>query len=256
MAKPLNLEEQEQLDEIKHFWKNYGNLITWALIVVFGAIAAWNGWQYWQRSQAAQASALYEEVERAATGGDMTRLERAFTDMKDKFGRTTYAHQAGLLAAKTFAEKGNVDAAKSALLWVADKASDEGYQASARLRLAAVLAEAKAYDDALKQLAGDFPAQFAGLVADRRADIYNLQGKKAEAKVEYLKAWRALDERGEYRRLVEVKLTALGVDPKAVTTPATPATAATSPMAATAASATAAPSAATAATAASAGAKP
>ena len=253
MAKPLNLEEQEQLDEIKHFWKNYGNLITWALIVVFGAIAAWNGWQYWQRSQAAQASALYEEVERAATGGDMTRLERAFTDMKDKFGRTTYAHQAGLLAAKTFAEKGNVDAAKSALLWVADKASDEGYQASARLRLAAVLAEAKAYDDALKQLAGDFPAQFAGLVADRRADIYNLQGKKAEAKVEYLKAWRALDERGEYRRLVEVKLTALGVDPKAVTTPATPATAATSPMAATAASATAAPSAASAA---SAGAKP
>ena len=256
MAKPLNLEEQEQLDEIKHFWKNYGNLITWALIVVFGAIAAWNGWQYWQRSQAAQASALYEEVERAATGGDMTRLERAFTDMKDKFGRTTYAHQAGLLAAKTFAEKGNVDAAKSALLWVADKASDEGYQASARLRLAALLAEAKAYDDALKQLAGDFPAQFAGLVADRRADIYNLQGKKAEAKVEYLKAWRALDERGEYRRLVEVKLTALGVDPKAVTTPATPATAATSPVAATAASATAAPSAATAASAASAGAKP
>ena len=254
MAKPLNLEEQEQLDEIKHFWKNYGNLITWALIVVFGAIAAWNGWQYWQRSQAAQASALYEEVERAATGGDMTRLERAFTDMKDKFGRTTYAHQAGLLAAKTFAEKGNVDAAKSALLWVADKASDEGYQASARLRLAAVLAEAKAYDDALKQLAGDFPAQFAGLVADRRADIYNLQGKKAEAKVEYLKAWRALDERGEYRRLVEVKLTALGVDPKAVTTPATPATAATSPVAATAASAKAAPP--PPATAASAGAKP
>ena len=259
MAKPLNLEEQEQLDEIKHFWKNYGNLITWALIVVFGAIAAWNGWQYWQRSQAAQASALYEEVERAATGGDMTRLERAFTDMKDKFGRTTYAHQAGLLAAKTFAEKGNVDAAKSALLWVADKASDEGYQASARLRLAALLAEAKAYDDALKQLAGDFPAQFAGLVADRRADIYNLQGKKAEAKVEYLKAWRALDERGEYRRLVEVKLTALGVDPKAVTTPATAATAATaatSPMAAPAASATAPPSASTAASAASAGAKP
>ncbi|MCY7319164.1 MAG: tetratricopeptide repeat protein, partial [Ramlibacter sp.] len=64
--------------------------------------------------------------------------------------------------------------------------------------------------------------------------IYNLQGKKAEAKAEYLKAWRALDERGEYRRLVEVKLTALGVDPKAI---ATPSTAATSPLAAAAASA-------------------
>ncbi len=241
MAKPLDLEEQEQLDEIKHFWKNYGNLITWALIVVFGAIAAWNGWQYWQRSQAAQASALYEEVERAATGGDMTRLERSFTDMKDKFGRTTYAHQAGMLAAKTFADKGNVEAAKSALLWVADKAADEGYRASARLRLSALLAEGKAYDEALKQLTADFPVQFDGLVADRRADIYNLQGKKAEAKAEYLKAWRALDERGEYRRLVEVKLTALGVDPKAVATPSTAAPPSASPVAATAASAGAKP---------------
>ena len=215
MAKPLDLEEQEQLDEIKHFWKNYGNLISWTLIAVFGAIAAWNGWQYWQRTQAAQASAMYEEVERAATAADMTRVERAFTDVKDKFGGTTYAHQAGLLAAKAFADKGNVEAAKAALVWVADKSSDEGYRATAHLRLAGILADGKAYDDALKQLAGDFPAEFEGLVADRRGDIDSLQGKKAQAKAEYLKAWRALDERAEYRRLVEVKLTALGVDPKA-----------------------------------------
>ena len=212
MAKPLDLEEQEQLDELKHFWKSYGNLITWALIVVFGAIAAWNGWQYWQRTQAAQASAMYEEVERASAAGETQRVERAFNDVKDKFGRTTYAHQAGLLAAKTFAEKGNIDAAKAALAWVADKSPDEGYQATARLRLAGLLAEGKAYDDALKQLSAGFPPEFEALFADRRGDIYNLQGKKAEARTEYLKAWRALDEHAEYRRLIEVKLTALGVD--------------------------------------------
>lgn len=214
MAKHLDLEEQEQLAELKHFWSRYGNLITWALIAVFGAYAAWNGWQYWQRTQAAQSSALYEEVERAASGGDMTRLERAFTDMKDKFGGTTYAHQAGLLASKAFAEKGNTDAARAALVWVADKASDEGYQAVARLRLAGLLAEAKSWDEALKQLAGEFPAEFQPLVADRRGDIYSLQGKKAEAKAEYTKAWRGLGERAEYRRLVEVKLNAMGVDPR------------------------------------------
>ena len=104
MAKPLDLEEQEQLDELKHFWKNYGNLITWALIVVFGAIAAWNGWHYWQRSQAAQAAAMNDEVERAVAGDDVAKVERAFNDMKDKYGRTTYAHQAGLRAAKVFAD--------------------------------------------------------------------------------------------------------------------------------------------------------
>jgi predicted negative regulator of RcsB-dependent stress response len=224
MAKQLDLEEQEQLAEIKHFWNEYGNLITWAMIVVFGSIAAWNGWQYWQRTQAAQAAAMYDEVERAAQAGDTARVERAFSDMKDKFGRTTYAQQAGLLTAAMMVDKGNADAAKTALGWVADRASDEGYQAVARLRLAGVLMEAKAYDEALKQLSADFPREFAPLVADRRGDVYNLQGKKAEAKAEYEKAYKAFDDRAEYRRLVEVKLSALGVDPKQLGAPAAPAT--------------------------------
>jgi predicted negative regulator of RcsB-dependent stress response len=226
MAKHLDLEEQEQLAEIKHFWNEYGNLITWVLIAVFGSIAAYNGWQYWQRTQGLQAGALYDEVERAAQAGDAARVEQAFADMKDKFARTTYAQQAGLLAAKVMVDKGNKDGAKAALAWVADKASDEGYQAVARLRLASVLIEAKAYDDALKQLAGDMPKEFEPLAADRRGDIYSLQGKKIEAKAEYSKAFKGLDERSEYRRLVEVKLSALGVDPQQLVTPASPAAAA------------------------------
>ena len=52
MATHLDLEEQEQLDQVKHFWKRYGNLITWVLIVVMGSFAAWNGWNWWQRDQA------------------------------------------------------------------------------------------------------------------------------------------------------------------------------------------------------------
>src|SRR3569623_810757 len=145
MAKHHDLEEQEQLAEIKHFWNEYGNLITWVVIAVFGAIAAWNGWQYWERTQSGQAAAMYDEVERAAQAGATTRVERAFADMKDKFGRTTYAQQAGLLAAKAMDDKGNVEGAKAARAWVADKASDEGYQAVARLRLAGILVQAKAY---------------------------------------------------------------------------------------------------------------
>jgi predicted negative regulator of RcsB-dependent stress response len=215
MARHLDLEEQEQLDQLKHFWNQYGNLITWVLIVVFGGIAGWNGWQYWQRTQSVQASALYDEVERAAQAGDTARVERAFSDIKDRYGRTVYAQQAGLLAAKVLVDKGNVDAAKGALAWVAETSSDEGHKATARLRLAGVLAQAKAYDEALKHVSGEFPKAFEGLAADRRGDIHALQGKKAEAKAEYLKAWQAMDPRAEYRRMVEVKLNAMGVDPQA-----------------------------------------
>ena len=214
MARHLDLEEQEQLDQLKHFWKQYGNLITWALILVLGAFAAWNGWQYWQRQQSAQASALYDEVERAAEAGDLARVERAFSDMRERFAGTLFTQQAGLLAAKALTEKGKPDAGKAALSWVAEQASDDGYRALARLRLAGVLVEAKAYDDALKQLSAKLPAQFEALAADRRGDIYNLQDKKAEAKAEYTKAWQGFAADTDYRALVEVKLTALGVDVK------------------------------------------
>lgn len=219
MARHLDLEEQEQLDELKHFWNQWGNLITWFLIAVFGSYAAWNGWQYWQRQQAVEASVLYDEVERAVAGGDAARVEQAYKDIRDKYGRTTYAQQAALLAAGTLARQGKADAARDALRWVAEDASDEGYQAIARLRLAAMLVENKAYDDALKQLS-DLPAEFAALAADRRGDIYNLQGKKDEAKAEYTKAWQGLGGDSDYRALVEVKLTALGVDVQALKAPA------------------------------------
>ena len=81
MANQLDLEEQEQLDQLKHFWKQYGNLITWALIVALGAYAAWNGYQYWQRNQASQAAAMFDEVERVSKLGDISKVERAFGDM-------------------------------------------------------------------------------------------------------------------------------------------------------------------------------
>ncbi len=215
MAKHLDLEEQEQLDQLKHFWNRYGNAITWLLILVLTGFAGWNGWQYWQRSQSAQASALYDEVDRAAKAGDTERLERAFGDIKDKYASTLYAQQAALLTAKVLQDKGNADAAKAALAWVADKASDPGYQSLARLRLAGIALDGKAYDDALKQLEGSFPGEFAALAADRRGDVFMAQDKKAEALAEYRKAYAGLDTRVEYRRMVEVKLNALGVDPTA-----------------------------------------
>ena len=213
MANHLDLEEQEQLDEIKHFWKQYGNVITWVLIVVLGAYAAWNGYQYWQRSQAAQAAAMFDEIEKVAREGDAEKLSRAFSEMKDRFASTSYAQQAGLLVAKSLYESGKLDDAKATLTWVAEKSADAGYASVGRLRLAGVLMDAKAYDEALKALDAGVAEEFAALRADRRGDIYLAQGKKPEAKAQYLKAFKAFDERTDYRRLVLVKLNSLGVDP-------------------------------------------
>jgi len=229
MATHLDLEEQEQLDQLKHFWNTYGTLITWVVLLAAGAFLAWNGWQYFQRNKAAQAAALYDEVERSTQSGDVERIQRVLGDMKERFATTTYAQQAGLLVAKTLYEKGNAEGSRAALGWVAQNAIDPGYQVIAKLRLSAELLDSKSFDEALKQLDGKVPAEFEPLVADRKGDIYLAQGKRDEAQLEYRKAWTGLGAASDYRRLIEIKLNAVGVDPKSLApvvtvTPAAPKT--------------------------------
>lgn len=215
MANQLDLQEQEQLDELKAFWKQWGNLITWVLTAVLLAFAGWNGWNWYQRDQAVKASGLFEALDRAAQEGDVQKTGRAFDDLKDRYPRTEFAGQGGLLAAKLQFEKGQADRARANLQWVADNASDDDYRSLARLRLSGLMLEAKQYDDALKQLDAAKSAAFAALVADRRGDILLAQGKRDEAKAAYTAAYKSMDERMSYRQLVDAKLMALGAAPAA-----------------------------------------
>ena len=215
MATNLDLQEQEQLDAIKAFWKQYGNLITWLLILLLGSYAAWTGWHWWQREQAQKAGAMYDELDRSAQAGDAERAGRIFADLKDRFGSTTQAAQGGLLAARVQYDKGQADAARASLIWVADQAADDEMRSLARLRLAGLMLEAKQFDDALKQLDGASAPAFEALVADRRGDVLMAMGKPAEARTAYERAWKSMDDKLEYRRLIDAKLTALGAAPAA-----------------------------------------
>ncbi len=215
MATHLDLEEQEQLETLKAFWKQHGNLVTWVLVIVLGGFAAWNGWNLYQRDQGAKAGAMFDEVDRAAQASDADVATRIFADMKARYPSAAFTQQAGLVAARVAAEKGKLDDARASLAWVADNASESEYRAIAKLRLAGLLLDAKKFDEALKQLDGIDSPEFAGLAADRRGDVFLTQGKSEEAKAAYLKAWSAMDEKLDYRRLVEAKLNVLGVQPAA-----------------------------------------
>jgi len=224
MATQLDLQEQEQLDALKAFWNKQGNLITWVLVLVLAAFAGWNGWQWYQRDQAQKAAAMFDELDRAAAAGDAERAGRVFADLRERYPRTAFAQQGGLLAARVQFEKGQGDAARATLNWVADNAIEDEMRTVARLRLAALQAEAKQHDDALKTLAAAPAPGFEALVDDRRGDILRAQGKTAEARAAYEAAYKAMGERVDYRRLIEAKLTALGAAPAAAASAASEAT--------------------------------
>lgn len=210
MAKHLDLEEQEQIDQLKHFWNTWGNLISAVVFVIAAGIAGWNAYQYWQTRQATQAAVLLDAIELAIRSGDTSRQEQAFADLRGGHAATQQAAQAGLLVAKTLMDAGKTDAAKDALSWVAEHAKNEGFRALAAVRLAGVLMDQKELDGAWKILKKDFPQEFLGVVSDRRGDVLVLQGKHTDAVAEYRRAYEALDARAEYRKVIEVKLNSLG----------------------------------------------
>lgn len=215
MANPLDLEEQEQIAALRHFWNRWGGLISWALIVVLAALTAWNGWQLWQRHKAQAASRLFDEISAAVQAEDMARVERVLSDMQARSGGTTYGAYGGLLAARALEAASRPEQAQAALAWVSGSAPNDGQKALARLRLAAMQLDAKAYDAALGTLEAAFPPQFAALAADRRGDVLLQQGKREDAVREYGRAYQGLAASGDgYRRMVGIKLNALGVDPQ------------------------------------------
>jgi predicted negative regulator of RcsB-dependent stress response len=204
-----DLEEQEQIDILKAWWARHGNLVTWLLTAILAAYAAWAGWNYYQRSQSAHAGQLYVELQKAIETKDNAKVQRAATDMTDKFGRTAYAEMAALAAAKSAYDANDMREAKARLQWVIDKGSEE-YKAIAKIRLAGILLDEKAYDEGVKLLSGEFPAQFAGVVADRKGDILVAQNKLDDARSAYRTALDKMDQKNPARQLIQVKLDAIG----------------------------------------------
>jgi len=204
-----DLEEQEQIDSLKAFWTKWGNLLTWVLIAVLGSYAGYNYWNYYQRNQALEASALYDQLQAAVTAKDNTKILRIAADVETRYKRSTYAQMSALAAAKSAFEASDLKTAKAQLQWVIDNGNDE-YQSIAKLRLAGVLLDEKAYDEGLKLLGTTFLPAFAGEVADRKGDILVAQNKIAEARAAYQAALDAMDKKHPGRQLVVLKFEAIG----------------------------------------------
>jgi predicted negative regulator of RcsB-dependent stress response len=204
-----DLEEQEQIATFKAFWASYGNLITWVLIIALAGYAGYNFWNGHQRSQSAEASGLYDEMLASLQANDNAKVQRIAGDVESKFGSTAYAQMSALGAAKSAFEANDLKTAKAQLQWAMDHGNDE-YQSIAKLRMAGVLLDEKAYDQAAKLLGTEFLPQFKPEVDDRKGDVLTAQNKPAEARAAYQAALDAMDKKNPGRQLVQIKLDALG----------------------------------------------
>lgn len=205
-----DLDEQERLDELKAWWKRWGNLALLAAAVVVAAGAGWRYWQHHTLSQSLEAAAVYERLVLALTTNDAKAAREAGGMLIDRYSGTAYAPRGALLLAKLNAGARDLKSAQAQLEWAAAHSKEPSVRDLAHLRLAGVQLDQKQYDAALKTLSVSHSDAFASRFADLKGDILLAQGKSAEARTAYQSAFDKMAEDNPYRAIVELKLDAVG----------------------------------------------
>ena len=204
-----DLEEQEQIDAFKAWWKANGNKVLAVLAVAVACFVALQGWKSYQSKKSVEASTHYQQLIQTDPK-DVKAIQAISSQLIEKYSATPYAGRAALMAAKSnYLAKDN-KSAKAQLEWAIKNAKEAQIQAIARLQLATLQYEEKNYDEALKTLSGKTDEGFVGLYSDLKGDVLAAQGKSEEAKTAYKEALSKLDPQGQYRTYTQHKLEALG----------------------------------------------
>jgi predicted negative regulator of RcsB-dependent stress response len=204
-----DLEEQEQLDELKAWWKTYGKMVSGTVLGLLVAYAAYQGWNLYQGKQAVEASSEFQALQ-VADEKDVKTIQSKAAVIMDKYSSTPYAGRAALFVAKVNYASNDAKSAKAQLEWAIKNAKETSVSAIASLQLANILAEEKDYLGALKLLEVEHDAGFDGLFSDLKGDVLVALDKKTEAKAAYEHALTKLDAQGRYHALTQQKLEALG----------------------------------------------
>lgn len=208
---PLDLEEQEQVAELKAWWKQHGARVTAMILAVAVGFAGWVALRSYSQSQAMEASVLYEAVSKAAQADDPKVLRDASGTLVESYSGTAYASMGTLLAARYYFDRNDQKNAKAQLQWVIEHGFSEDFKDLARLRLASVLLDEKAYDEALKALEAKPAAAYEAQYAALRGDILVAKNQAAEAKAAYKLALEKADKQsGPFQESVRMRLEALG----------------------------------------------
>jgi len=210
----FDLEEQEKLDALKDWWKRYGNWVTGGLALLIIAAAGAQWWQHQQREKSVQASMMYGALQQAVQANQAKTVKDDAAAIIDKYPGTPYAPRAAMIAARSNAQAGDMKSAQAQLQWAIDHTREDGIKQLAVLRLAAVLLEQKNPAQALKLLDAPYDEAFAARFNDLKGDALAQQNKLADARASYKLALEKLDAQNPFRKYIEVKLDALGGEPK------------------------------------------
>jgi predicted negative regulator of RcsB-dependent stress response len=205
-----HLTEEEQLEVLKRWWKDYGKTIIAAIVASIAIYFGWTTWQEKQHAKAESASAQYDtlvkllnvEPGKALTDSDKATAEHIANELKEKNGKSLYAQGAAFYLAKSAVDAGNLDKAIAELQWILSSKPAVATEQLTRVRLARVYVAKAAYAEAQAQIAEEPSKAFASEYAEVRGDILKAQGNKEAAATAYKKALETTDPQNQERSMI------------------------------------------------------
>ena len=176
-----SIEEEQEINQLKDWWKENGKTIIVAFILGVGGMFGWRYWQAHQAEQIAQASAQYDALIYSAQQDEQAKKAN-IEQFVQANSKTAYAVFALLDEAKKATEKQEFAAAEVNLNQALTQSQDEVLTSIVALRLSAVQFQLGQLDNALTTLNQVKGESFNARKAILTGDIQVAKGDKVAAK--------------------------------------------------------------------------
>lgn len=207
----LDREEQDQVEQLKDWWKTYGTAIIVGVVLGSGVVGGTKYYRYLKTQRAVAASDIYERVLDAGIKKDRKGVDALVQLLEGEYSGTPYYSVSHMVSAKLAYESGDRKAAILSLEKAVDEADQEAIQHAARLKLGRLYLEDGRLGDLEKLLrVGDYGG-FASEYEELRGDMLVIQKKLAEAGEAYQKALKESNPQSEYIGVLQMKLSDLGL---------------------------------------------
>ena len=206
----FDLNEQEQIANVKYFWRDWGKYLLALIIILIVGYAGSSAYNWHQQSQAQSAAAIYLDFNTALTANDTPKALKAADKLVAELPGTEYASLASLQAAKLVFEQKNYPAAEKYLIWTKDNSRDKSLQSLAVLRLASVYIDEQKFDKAREMLKTKHDLSFDGLFYEGRGDMYIAMGDLNKARDAYKEGLQKAANDPSTQQAIQMKLDVIG----------------------------------------------
>lgn len=206
----FDLEEQERIDRLRYFLRDWGKYVVALVIVLATVYASDVTWSWYKNKDALKIAAIYEDFIAAVNLSKVKTVYMLAEQMENNYPNAEYTAMASMWAAKIAKLNNNPDDAVKYLQFTINNAKDTRLVDIARLRLADVYIDLRKFSLALMLLLEPHDKAFDALYYTERGDLHLANGDINKARAAYKEALQIVSDDPATSQGIQMRLDMLG----------------------------------------------